>query len=119
MEFQNFPTDYHTWGFPVFVIEYPMQGDPVGLLKWEPRESTGVYLVHSIFHAGSVTIVLNTRTGNIFPQYYAVFCNTFSTVEHIRKGAVPVNCKNLVKEHSAIAIQENFTITKYCHINEY
>ena len=34
MEFQIFPTDYHTWGFPVFVLESPLQVRPSGIPKW-------------------------------------------------------------------------------------
>ena len=26
MEFKNFPTDYHTWGCPVFFLEPPPSG---------------------------------------------------------------------------------------------
>ena len=59
-----------------------------------------------------MAIVLNTRTGNVFPQYHVVFDDTFSTVEHTRKGTVPGNWKNLVEEHSEIATQENFTLEK-------
>ena len=33
VEFQFFPTEYHTWGFPVFVLEAPLQGGKAGLPK--------------------------------------------------------------------------------------
>ena len=74
-----------------------------GLPKWEPREITGLYLGHSPFHAGSVDLVLNTRTGNAPPQYHVFFDDTFYTVEHIRKGTVLGNWKSLVKYHSELA----------------
>ena len=73
----TFPTEYHTWGFPVFVLKAPLQGVPSGLTKWEPRERTGVYPEHSPFHAGSVALLLNTRTGHVYPQYHVVFDYTF------------------------------------------
>ena len=41
-----------------------------------------------------------------------VFDNTFSTVDHMRKGTLPGNWKKLVEDHSEIAAQENFTIAK-------
>ena len=44
VEFQIFPTDYHTWGCPVFVLEYPLYGGPAGIPKWEPRERIRFYL---------------------------------------------------------------------------
>ena len=76
---------------------------PEGLHKWEPRERTGVYLEHSTFHAGSVALILKTRTGHVSPHYHVVFNNKFYTVDHMNKGTVPVNCKNLVEERSYIA----------------
>ena len=96
VKFQISPTDSHTWGCLVFVLEDPLQGGLSGLPKWEPRARYRVYLGHYPFHAGSVALLLNTRTGNISSQYHVVFENTFFTVEHIRKGKVPGNWKNLV-----------------------
>ena len=96
VEFRILPIDYHTWVYPVFFLEFPLQGGPARLPKWEPRSSTGVYLGHSPFHYGSVSMVLNTITGCVSPQYHVVFDGTFSTVEHMRKGTVPGNWKNLV-----------------------
>ena len=93
VRFQIFPTDYHTWGCLVFVLESLLRGGTEGLTKWEPRARTRVYLGHSPFHAGSVYLVLNTRTGNVSPQYHGVFDYKLSTVKHMRKGTVPDNCK--------------------------
>ena len=64
-----------------------------------------MYIGHSPFCVGSVDLVLNTRTGHVYPQYHTVIYNTFSAVEHIRKGTVPVNWKNLVEDHLDIATQ--------------
>ena len=44
VEFQNFPTDYHTCGYPILVQEYPLHVGPTGLPKWEPRTRIIVYL---------------------------------------------------------------------------
>ena len=33
VEFKNCPMDYHTWIFPVFVLETPLQGGLEGILK--------------------------------------------------------------------------------------
>ena len=107
--------DFHTWGCPVFVLEALLQGGLVGLPIWEPRSITGVYLGHSPFHAVSVALILNIRTGHITPQYYVAFDGTFSIMEHKSKVAVPVNCKNLVDEHSELTTQENFIFAKERH----
>ena len=94
VEFQFFPTYYHTWAYPVFVLESLMQVGMVGILKWEPTARTGVYTGKSTLHAESVSLVLNARTGYVSPQYNVVFDDTLSTVDHSWRGIVPVNFKN-------------------------
>ena len=106
MDFQIFPADYHTWLFPIFFLETPLKGFPAGLPKWEPRAKTVLYLGHSPFHSGLVALVLNTRTGYVPLQYHVAFDEKFSTVEHISKVIVPVNCKNLVEENSELDVQK-------------
>ena len=44
VEFQSFPTDFHTWGCPTFVIEPPLHGGPTGLSIWKPKARTRVYI---------------------------------------------------------------------------
>ena len=44
VRFQIRPTDYHTWGCPVFILETPHQEGPTGLTKWEQRAITRVYI---------------------------------------------------------------------------
>ena len=80
VEFQIFPTDCHTWGCPVFNLESPMYVGLAGLPKWEPILNNIIYLVHSPFHAGSVSLVLNTRAGYSSPKYHVVFYDSFYTV---------------------------------------
>ena len=103
VKFQIWTIDYHTWGWPVFVLEAPLQGGPSGITKWEPISRTGYYLVHHSFHYGSVTLVLNTITGHVSPQYHVVFGDTLSIVEHMGKGTVPENWENMVEEHSDLS----------------
>ena len=69
----------------------------------------------SIF-LGSVYLVLNTRTGHIYPQYHVVFYGKLYTVDHMMKVTVPGNWKNLVEEHSDLARHENFALIKEWHI---
>ena len=78
----------------------------------------GVYLGHSPLHTGSVALSLNTRTGHVYYQYHALFDNTLSTVEHMRKLRVPGNWKNLVEYHSDLAKQENFTLEKEWYLKK-
>ena len=59
---------------------------------------------------------MKIRTGNVKPQHHVVFDDNFYTLEHVGRVTVPGNCKNLVEEHSYLAIQENFTL---CKIVEY
>ena len=92
--------DYRTWGLLVFFLEAPLQGGLTGLPKWESRACTVVYIGHYPFHSWSVALVLNTITGHVSPQCHVVFDDTVSTVEHMSKGTVPGNWKNLVEYHS-------------------
>ena len=57
-----------------------------------------------------MALLLNAIIGHVYPQYHVFFDDTFSTVEHMRKGKVPVNWENLVKDPSELAKQENFTL---------
>ena len=74
------------------------------LPKWKPRESEGFYLGHPTLYGCSVALVLNIRTGDIYPQYHVVFYGNFSTVDHTRKVTVLGNWKNLVEEHSYLSM---------------
>ena len=62
---KNIPVKtFHTLFCPVYVLDSQAQsaGDP-GPPKWEPHSCIGVYLGHSPFHAGSLALVFNPRTG--------------------------------------------------------
>ena len=89
MDFKILPTEYHTWGCPVFFLVSPLKGGPTRLPKWKPTARTGVYLGHYLFHDVSVNII----NGNISHHHHVVFDNTFHTVRHVRKGTVPKNWK--------------------------
>ena len=110
VNFQIFPTDYHTWVFPVFVQEAPMKGGPKGIPKWVLRTRTREYLGRPPSHLGLVPLLLNTITGNVPPQYHMIFDDILFTVENIRKGTVPVNWENFVDEHSDLSTQGKTTL---------
>ena len=65
-----------------------------------------------------MALLLNTRTEHVSLQYHVVFDEIFSTLDHMSKGTVPVNFKNLVEEQSELSTQENFTLVKEWHLNE-
>ena len=56
--------------------------------KWSDRSKVGIFLCHSPLHAHSVSLVLNTQTGNVSPQFHCLFDPDFNT------------CKNDVKFQS-------------------
>ena len=65
-----------------------------GITNWPPRASTVVLPGNSLFRSGPVALIFNIRTGHVSPLYHVFF--GLATVEHMRKGAVPENLKNLV-----------------------
>ena len=80
--------------------------------KWEPRSRIGVYLGHSPFHAGSVALVFNPRTGRVSPQYHVVFDDTFSAVPYMDAGTEPPHWHDLLKYSSEKATDEDFDLAK-------
>ena len=96
------PTNFHTWGCPVFVLDAANQG-AIGTPKWEPRSHTGIYLGHSPCHAGSVSLVLNLKTGMVSPQFHVVYDDEFTTVAYLSSAEPPPNWVHLCQhaiEHS-------------------
>ena len=91
----DLPTNFHTWGCPVFILEAANQSGAIGTPKWEPRARTGVYLGHSPCHAGSVALVLSLRTGFVSPQFHLVFDDEFTTVSYLDSTSPPPNWSKL------------------------
>ena len=80
--------DIHVWGCPVFVLDPTLQQGKK-LPRWEPRARQGIFVGFSRVHSSDVPLVLNTKTGNISPQYHVVFDDTFSTVESLTPAEDP------------------------------
>ncbi len=111
---ENIPVKtFHTLFCLVYVLDACLQspGGP-GPPKWEPRSCIGVYLGHSPFHAGSVVLVFNPKTGWVSPQYHVVFDNTFFTVPYMDAGTVPPHWEDLLKYSSKKATDEEFSLAK-------
>ena len=65
--FKSFQTIFS----PIYMLYDRLQNAGAsGPPKWEPHSRIGVYLGHSHFHAGSVTLVWNPNTGRFSPQYH-------------------------------------------------
>ena len=91
------PSDFHTWGCPVYILEADNQTTGIVTPKWEPRAHAGIYLGHSPCHAGSVALVMNLKTGLVSPQFQLVFDDEFSTVPYLSSEASPPNWDKLVE----------------------
>ncbi len=104
---------FHTLFCPVNVLDSRAQsaGGP-GPPKWEPRSRIGMYLGHPPFHAGSVALVFNPRTGRISPQYHVVFDNTFLTIPFMDNGTVPPHWADLHEHSTKRATDEEFNLAE-------
>ena len=100
------PTDFHTWGCPVYILEAANQSGGIGTPKWEPRSHTGIYLGHSPCHAGSVALVLNISSGLVSPQYHLVFDDKFTTVPYLESSKTPPNWQDLLANSTEQATDE-------------
>ena len=98
------PTNFHTWGCPVYVLDAANQSGAIGTPKWEPRSHTGIYLGHSPCHAGSVSLVLNLKTGMVSPQFHVIYDDEFTTVPYLSSAEPPPNwihlCQHAVEHCS-------------------
>ena len=71
--------DIHVFGCPTYVLDKKI-ADGKTLPKFSPRSERYVYLGFSPFHASTVPLVLNPRTGAITPQYHCIFDDWFATL---------------------------------------
>ena len=107
------PSDFHTWGCPVYILDAANQG-AIGTPKWEPRSHIGIYLGHSSCHAGTVALVLNLATGLVSPQYHVVFDDKFSTVPYLQSSTPPPNWISLLENNSEQVLENH---NKHYHKN--
>ncbi|CAJ1949055.1 unnamed protein product [Cylindrotheca closterium] len=71
--------DIHVFGCPTYVLDKKL-ADGKTIPKFKPRSERHVYLGFSPFHASTVPLVLNPRTGSITPQFNCVFDDWFATI---------------------------------------
>lgn len=77
-------THFHPFGSPVYVLENALQQQH-SHNKWSDRSRVGIYMCHSPQHASNVSLVLNTQTGNVSPQFHCIFDDSFETCKRDAK----------------------------------
>ena len=102
----------HTFGCLVFALDHRLQSSSVSPPKWDPRSRLGVYVGRSPFHAGSVALVLNPRSGLVSPQYHLVFDDEFSTVPYLSSTDIPPQWIALVKHSSERTPTGDYTLAE-------
>jgi hypothetical protein len=65
------PQHFHPFGCPVNVLSDDQSGGKGS--KWDERARVGINLGHAPSHARSITLVLNTNTGLVLPQFHVKF----------------------------------------------
>eukprot|EP00957_Ditylum_brightwellii_P107398 8195119-Ditylum_brightwellii.AAC.1 len=109
--------DYHSWGYRVFVLDSKLQSSQgIGTAKLDTRACAGVYLGHSLVHAGNITLVLNLQTRHMSPQYHWIFDDEFTTVPYLNLDNAPPNWASLVDHSSESATAESFNIESTCYM---
>ncbi len=106
------PNTHHIFGSPCFVLDSRLQLGISGPPKWEPRTRLGIYVGHSPSHAGSVALVLNSRTGHVSHQFHVVFDDLFMTVSYMKKNEVPPNWAELVEKSLERVTDEDYNLAK-------
>ncbi|CAJ1948808.1 unnamed protein product [Cylindrotheca closterium] len=69
---------FHSFGSPVYGLEDSLQAQR-SHNKWADQSRVGIFLCHSPNYASSVPLVLNTRTGNVSPQFHCIYNDAFDT----------------------------------------
>jgi hypothetical protein len=80
---------HHTFGCPVYALDNRLQQGQ-SIPRWEPRARLGIYLGESPRHARSVSLVLNTTTGLVSPQYHVKHDDFFETTNTAISNAASI-----------------------------
>ena len=80
--------------------------------KWDPQARIGIYLGHSPSNAGSVVLVINPKSGLVYPKFHLAFDDNFKTLLHIWAGTVPGNREELVASSKEKSIEGFYYVTK-------
>jgi len=71
--------DFCVFGSPAYVLDKHLQ-DGDSLPKWKARSWLGIYVGHSLVHAGNVPVIYNPVTTHVSPQFHVVFDDQFTSV---------------------------------------
>ena len=71
-----------------------------------------IYLGNSLYHAGSVAMVLNTATGHVSPQFHVIFDDEFTQFHSLGKAQYPQIVKTLCNAYNKEAHQIIFAPSK-------
>ena len=112
MELHFDSKDFHTFGYPVCVLDSILQSGMSAFPKQDPRAKMGIYVGPSPCHASNVALVLNSRTGHISPQLHVIFDENFTKVPYLMTSTVPTKWETLVSQSSELVIDEPFVTTK-------
>lgn len=72
--------NFHTFGCPVYILDNTLQQQGAQSSKWQEHSRIGIYLGLSPQHAGTVSLVMNTDTGLVSPQFHCKYDERFETV---------------------------------------
>ena len=72
---------HHTFGCPAFALDNSLQSGK-SIPKWNPRARVGINLGHSPRHSPSVSLILNTNTGLVSPQFHISFDEHFDSTRN-------------------------------------
>ena len=94
---------FHPFGSTVYVLKNSLQSLK-SHNKWADRSRVGIFLYHSPSHSTSVSLTLNTGTGNVSPQFHCLYDDSFNTCKR------DYNFKSLQQSKAKLIVpQQNLT----------
>ena len=90
--------EYHIFGCPTHVLNFRLCSGG-GLPKCNPCARRGIYIVVSPEHTSNVSLVYNTETEYVSPQYHVVYDDDFTSVNRKSSGSI----KNIWEHHFKIS----------------
>jgi hypothetical protein len=76
-------SDFHMFVSPCYVLDACLQSGLKAIPKWEPWAQMGIYVGRSLPYASNVSLVLNTRTRHVSPQFHIVYDDDFTMVSYL------------------------------------
>ena len=71
-------SNFHNFGCPVYILDACLKSvGGGGHPKWDPRACLGIFIGHSPYNAGSVALVMNPKSGLVYPKFHLVVDDNF------------------------------------------